>query len=128
MYWLRRSAAKQPRCSLGLGAEDATSLVQAQTAILSRLRSMLAGPTEPKIRRTTIRSRSGVPILRADIIFDFYSQPQYRRGAVYPVRGVYYSFRSSRDGRVYTLECWPDLRYGAYFDRALDDLARSISL
>ena len=126
-YWFRRETQKEPRCSVGVGAEEATTLANAQDFNLSRLRSTLTGPSEPKIHRSTLRSNSGVRILKAEVLFDGYSQPQYRRGAVFPLRCIYYSFQTPKDGRIYSLECWPEVRYGTYFDSALDDLARSIA-
>ena len=127
-YWLRTTTRKDPRCSLGLGAEQVSSLAAAQDASLSRLRATLTGPSAPRIVRSTLRSRSGVKILKADVRFDGYSQPQYRRGAVFPLRCIYYSFQVHGDTRIYSLECWPEVRYGSYFDGALDDLSRTISL
>jgi hypothetical protein len=109
-----------------LGAEKAATLREAQNAMLARFRSTLPGPTEPAIQRKLLRSRTGVQILKADVRFDFYSQPGLRRGRS-PIRCVYYSFESAKDNRIYSFECWPHMRYGSYFDAVLDELARSIT-
>ena len=123
-YWLAPVGDLPHRCSLRLGAEGVQTLEDSQSEKSVRFREAFSGPSPPVIRRSKLRSRSGERILKADVRSTPVTHPQLPPAFF---RYVVYSFRG-RDGRVYTLECYPPPRDGAFFDHALDDLARSIRL
>jgi hypothetical protein len=125
-YWLRQFGRREPRCSIGVRAENGRSLVSGHDATLTRLHSIIIGPTEPLVHRTELRSRSGLRILKADARWGAYSQPQYRRGFLNQIRCVLYSFRKGESNRIYSLECYPDPHGGTFFDQALDEMAKSV--
>lgn len=126
-YWLQQSGRYEPRCSIGVRAENGRSLVGGHDATLMRLHSIIIGPTDPQVRRTELRSRSGLRILKADARWGAYSQPQYKRGFLNKVRCVLYSFQKGNSDRIYSLECYPDPHSGLFFDEALDEMARTVS-
>ncbi len=86
----------------------------------------LSGPERPRIRRSTLRSRTGVPILRADVLYTGYTGPGRGRGDVWRLRQVIYTFRRDDIGYVYDLVCHLSYATIVSFDRALDDMARTI--
>ena len=121
-YWLAPVGGVRRRCSVRIGAESVQTLEDSQSEKSVRFREAFSGPSPPVIRRSKLRSRSGQLILKADVRSTPVTHPQLPPAFF---RYVVYSFRG-RDGRVYTFECYPPPRDGAFFDRALDDLARSI--
>ena len=123
-YWLAPAADPRRRCSIRLGAEGVERLEDSQSEKSVRFREILAGPSAPVIRRSKLRSQSGELISKADVRSTPVTHPQLPPRFF---RYVVYSFRG-RDGRIYTFECYPATRDVAFFDRALDDLARSIRL
>ncbi len=114
-------------CSIGLGAEEAQTAAAQQNKMFARMRSLFPGPGEPVVKRTQMRTASGLSIHKADFLFDTYTHPRLRRGPTFFLRCVYYSFRSPADGRVYSFECWPPPTSGSPVDRALDAFAQSIA-
>jgi hypothetical protein len=124
-YFFISSRNAELRCMIGLGADSAPTVEAAQAAMLGRARSLLVGPNAPITRRTTFRAASGLLIHRAEVMFDVYQRPQIKRGSTIWLRCLYYSFQSPRDGRVYSFECWTE--HSLFFDRPLDELAKSVS-
>lgn len=119
-YWLRR-VGREGRCTVQLRAENSKSLADGQAVNLARLHSGFPHFKALATRAVEIRSPGNMRILKTDLRF----VSDVTSGA--PSRMVFYVFRSPSDGRIYRLECWPPLRYGDFFDGALDDLAKSIS-
>jgi len=123
-YWLAPVGNARRRCSVRLGAEGVQTPEDSQSTKSVRFRDAFSGPSPPVIRRSKLRSHSGELILKADVRSTPVTYPQLPPGFF---RSIVYSFRG-RDGRVYTFECYPPPREGAFFDQALDDLVRSIRL
>lgn len=127
-YLYKTSRSDLPNCPVGVGAQiSSESLAGHQDATIGRVRDIYAGPSPAVVHRLELRSLSGVRILKADARFDTYLQPQLKRGTGFPVRCVIYTFRGSKGGRIYNLNCYPQPPNGAFFDKALDDMAKSIS-
>jgi hypothetical protein len=126
-YTLRQVASAEPSCSVGVGRElTGLSARTVQDATIKKFDSTLAGPQRPVIRRSILRSRSGVPILRADVVYSSYAGPGRGRGDVWRLRQVIYTFRRDDAGYVYNLVCHPAPHSDSFFDRALDAMARTI--
>ena len=123
-YWLARVGDTQRRCSLRVEAEGVQTVEESQTQKSIRFREFLSGPVQPVIHRSKLHSKSGELILKADVLWAPVTHPQVPAGFF---RSVIYSF-CGRDRRIYTFRCYPPTREGAFFDRALDDLARTIRL
>ena len=123
-YWLARVGNTQRRCSVQLEAEGVPTVEDSQSEKSVRFREFFSGPVQPVIHRSRLRSHSGELILKADVRWAPVTHPQVPAGFF---RSVIYSFRG-RDGRVYTFKCYPPTRERAFFDRALDDMVRSIRL
>ena len=111
---VRRS---NPQCPIVLHKETASSPAAAQTLRAVRMRSGVLDARENEIRRSELRSLSGLPIRKAD-----FSTSR----SVLPIHTILYSFRAA-DGRVYTLSCWVPRGHEEDFERVLEELARSIS-
>jgi hypothetical protein len=124
-YIFINSRNSELRCLIGLGADSAPTVEAAQEAMLGRTRSLLVGPNAPIIRRSSFRAVSGLVIHKADVMFDVYQRPQLRRGSTLWLRCLYYSFQSPKDGRIYSFEC--STEHSLFFDRPLDELAKSVS-
>src|SRR5437763_3135012 len=85
-----------PQCPLVVRKETASSPAAAQTLRAVRMRSGVLDAREDEIRRTELRSVSGLRIWKADFTTS---------RSVLPIHTILYSFRAA-DGRVYTLSCW----------------------
>jgi len=127
-YTLRRVSAAEPFCSVGVGREHTSLTPRAvQDATIAKLHTTLAGPERPIVRRSTLRSRGGIVLLRADVVYQSYTQPRYRRGDIFSLRQIIYTFRRDDLGYVYNIVCNPPMSSESFFDRALDDMARTIT-
>ena len=120
-YWLTSLRESGRRCLVSLQSEGVRTLEDSQSGKSVRFRELLAGPNEPTILRAKLRSRTGVLILKADVRYTPRTHPQISLGVF---RHIVYSFRGP-DRRIYTFQCSTPTR-DTFFDRALDDLAKSI--
>ena len=129
VYYLYQTArGEHPNCAVGVSSQIGNgNLAVAQDAAIARVRRIYSGPSEPVIHRQQLRSLRGVRILKADARFDTYSQPQLKRGEGLPVRCVIYTCEGGKTRRIYNLLCYPQPPNGALFDKALDDVARSVT-
>ena len=121
-YWLAPARNPQRRCSIRLGAEAVQAPEDSQSAKSVRFREVFSGPGEPIIQRSVLRSKHGARILKANVRWNLFERSPTGFGSFH---SVVYSFRGS-DGRVYTLEGYPPVRDGNFFDAAMDEIARSI--
>jgi hypothetical protein len=122
-YWLTSLRESQRRCLISVQSEGVRTLEETQSAKSIRFREILDSPTNPIIRRAKFRSGTGVLILKADVRYTPRTHPQVAVGVFHH---IVYSFRGP-DGRIYTFQCSTRTRDGQFFDRALDDLAKSIN-
>ena len=129
VYYLYETArGEHPNCAVGVSSQiGGASLASEQDEAIARVRRIYSGPSPPVVRRQELQSLRGVRILKAEARFDTYLQPGLKRGKGLPVRCVIYTCRGSLPERIYNLVCYPQPPNGAFFDQALDDMAKSIS-
>src|SRR5688500_18659758 len=94
-YVLEPLGRSNPRCPIVLRKESAPTPAAAQSLQAVRMRSGVIDAREDEVRRTELRSFSGIRIWKAD----------FSTSRSLPIHTILYSFRGS-DGRVYTLSCW----------------------
>src|SRR4051794_32302642 len=58
-YWLAPASDARRRCSIRLGAEGVQTIEDSQSEKSVRFRDVFSGPSQPVIRRSRLRSRSG---------------------------------------------------------------------
>lgn len=127
-YLYQASRGKHPNCPVGVSSQIANeNLTVVQDAAIARVRRIYSGPSPPVVRRQELQSLGGVRILKAEARFDTYLQPGLKRGKGSCVRCIIYTCRGDSAGRIYNLVCYPQLPQGAFYDKALDDMARSVT-
>lgn len=115
------------QCAFGVSSQiGGGSLASEQDKAIARVRRIYSGPSPPMVRRQELQSLHDARILRAEARFDTYLQPGIKRGKGLPMRCVIYTCRGGHPERIYNLVCYPPPN-DAFFDQALDDMAKSIS-
>lgn len=116
-----------PNCPVSVSSQiGGASLAEEQDEAIARVRRIYSGPDKPVVRRQELRSIRGVCILKAEVRFGTYLQPGLKRGKGFLVRCVLYTCRGGHPEGIYNLVCYPQRHHGAFFDTALDDMAKSI--
>ena len=115
-YVLEPLGRSNPQCPIVLRKETASTPAAAQSLQAVRMRSGVIDAREDEVRRSELRSLSGIRIWKAD-----FSTSR----SVIPIHTILYSFRGS-DGRIYTLSCWIPRGRDNDFEKPLEELARSI--
>ena len=110
------------RCLISVQSEGVRTLEDTQSAKSIRFREFLDSPIKPIIRKAKLRSKTGVPILKADVIYVPRTEPQ---GILGPFHHITYSFRGP-DARIYTFQCSLP-RDDELSARALDEFAESLA-
>ena len=116
-YILEPMGRSNPQCPIVLRKESVLTPATAQSLKAVGMRSGVVDAREDEVRRSELRSFSGIRIWKAD-----FSTSR----SLLPIHTILYSFRGS-DGRVYTLSCWVPPGRDKEFEKLLEELATSIS-
>ena len=127
-YLYEASRGERQNCAIGVSSQiGGANLVSEQDEAIARVRRIYSGPSPPVVRRQELQSLRGVRILKAEARFDTYLRPGVKRGKGLPMRCIIYTCQGGKARRIYNLVCYPQPPHGAFFDKALDDMARSIA-